>query len=261
MQMPRNGRTLNGYHASIRLVIGAALALIAGACANGPGTAVSPSGAAPSALDARGGAVKAFTVSVSPLSIAAGAATLTVTVTNDLSTNPTSLSLGSVQIVVPNGLAVTAVNSFSGSKSWGTSWTTGQTVVVGASNGTQKLAPGESVSFHIAVSAESCGSQTFANPAGSSETLGTFSADWTYLGTAPSVTVTNCVISECPAAPAIAGNYLRTQLRIHPNDDPYQNIVSQVALHMTQQAAFDGILPCEPGYAAAVIAFVDDIVN
>jgi hypothetical protein len=39
---------------------------------------------------------------------------------------------------------------------------------------------------------------------------------------------------------------------MHPNDDPYKNIVAQVALHLTQKAAFDGILPCEPGYAAAV---------
>lgn len=259
--MLNNGRTLNAYGASIRLVAGAVLALIAGGCANGPGTAVSPSGPAPSSLDAAGGAVKAFTVSVLPVSVSAGAATLTVTVTNDLSTNPTSLSLGSVQLVVPNGLVVTGVNTFTGSKSWGTSWTTGQTVLVGASNGTQKLAPGQSVSFHIEVSAETCGNQTFATPAGSSETLGTFSADWTYLGTAPSVLVTDCVVTECPAAPSIAGKYLRNQLSMHPNDGPYQNIISQVAQHMTQQAAFDGILPCEPGYAAAVIAFVDDIVN
>jgi hypothetical protein len=255
-----SSRLLTACRERLPLVAAAAVALTAAACANGPSTATSPSGVSGLSLDARGGAVKAFTLTVSPASMAAGSATLTVTVTNDLSTNPTSLSLGSVRIAVPAGLAVTAVNSFSGSKSWGTTWASGQMVVAGASNGTQKLAPGESVTFHIVVNATTCGTNTFSTPEGSSETLGAFSADWTYLGTAPAVTVTGCEIAECPAAPSIAGDYLRNQLGMRPNDDPYKNIVAQVALHMSQ-GSFDGIRPCEPGYAAAVIAFVNSVVS
>jgi len=223
---------------------------------------ISPSGAGPSALDARGGAVKAFTVTVTPPSFAAGNATLVVTVTNDLSTNPATLKLGSVQMVVPSGLNVLAVNTFSGSKSWGTSWTTGQTITVGASNGTQKLAPGESVTFQIDVTAKVCQVYAFDKPAGSSETLGTFSADWTYIGSTFGVAVTGCGAGEgCPAAPAIAGAYLRDVLGMKPNDDPYKNIVAQVANHMTQEARFDDLLPCETGYAQAVINFVNAIVS
>jgi hypothetical protein len=261
-RMPNNRRTQTGARGSFHLIAAAVLAVTTLACANGPATAVSPSGTGAASLDVKGGAVKAFTVAISPLSVAAGPASLTVTVTNDLSTNPASLSLGSVRIVVPDGLVVTGVNGFSGSRTWNSGWSTGQVVLVGASMGTQKLAPGESVTFHIDVDARSCGVNAFAKPAGSSETLGgAFSADWTPISAAPGVTVTDCVLEECPAAPAIAGDYLRNQLGMHPNDDPYKNIVAQVADHMTQGAAFDGILPCEPGYGAAVIAFVSAIVN
>jgi hypothetical protein len=235
--------------------------LFAAACATGPSTGVSPSGVDAVSLDAKGGAVKAFTLEVSPSAVAYGAATLTVTITNDLSTNPPALALGSVQIQVPAGVEVTGIGAFGGARTWTTNWSTGQTIVVGAASGTQKLAIGESVSFEIDVLAINCGSNAFSKPAGSSETLGTFSADWTNISAAPVVTVTDCVVVDCPAAPAIAGAYLKNTLHMKPNDDPYKNIISQVAGHMTQGARFDGIAPCETGYRAAVVAFVNAIVS
>lgn len=236
--------------------------MFAAACATGPSTGVSPSGAGAVSLDVKGGAVKAFTLEISPSAVAYGTATLTVTVTNDLSTNPTTLALGSVQIQVPGGLEVTGVGSFAGAKTWTTNWSSGQTVVVGAATGTQKLARGESVTFEIDVLATVCGSQTFAQPAGSSETLGTFNADWTDISAAPVVTVNNCDdVIECPAAPSVATHYLKDTLHMEPGDDPAKNIIAQVADHMTQGARFDGIGKCEPGYQDAVITFVNAIVS
>src|SRR5690349_18537432 len=63
--MPNNRRTQTGARGSFHLIVAAVLAVATLACANGPATAVSPSGTGAASLDAKGGAVKAFTVAIS----------------------------------------------------------------------------------------------------------------------------------------------------------------------------------------------------
>jgi hypothetical protein len=250
------------WRAGIAVALGVGVAVTAAACAGGPGTATSPSGVGPSSLAAAGGVVKNFTMSIQETSIPAGAGVLHVTVTNSAATS-SSQGLGSVSITVPAGLTVTSVGGFSSAS--GKTWTnstlsSGQTVIVGATTGTQKLDPTQSVSFTIGVTASVCQPNTFASPIGSNETADTFTPSaWDYVGSTLTVTVTDCPV-DCPAAPSIAAHYLHNVLGMQPNSDPYKNIVAQVANHMTTDARFDGLLPCDAGYAAAVIAFVDAIV-
>jgi hypothetical protein len=62
--------------------------------------------------------------------------------------------------------------------------------------------------------------------------------------------------STCPAAPAVA-NALLAEHGYKANSGTAKYIISLVANHMTQGAKFDGLAPCDAGYAAAVAAFVD----
>ena len=93
---------------------------------------------------------------------------------------------------------------------------TGQTVRVGADQGNHKLdgnAGWTSVTFDINVTATDCGTYLFATAQASNSPYSTdpFSPNWTYTGSALSVTVTGCVpppAPECKAAPAVANEYL-----------------------------------------------------
>ena len=72
------------------------------------------------------------------------------------------------------------------------------------------------------------------------------------------VTVTSCTFvdgnQECPAAPAVAGAYLRNVMGMHPSDPLYSEIIEEVAHVMHVEFGFD---PCAPGYADDVKDFID----
>ena len=184
----------------------------------------------------------------------------TVTIKNESdATNPAAGKLGSVQIVVPSGLTVISVGNFS--NAWGTNWAAGQTITVGATGpgaGTNKLAPGASMTFTIGVDATLCLKNDFTTLLGASGTLGdTFTADWTRVGGGVSVTVTGCSTeTECPAAQAIANAYLDSIGFVGSRG----GINSAISAHTTDGNHFDGMSPCDTGYAAAVIAFVQGLL-
>jgi hypothetical protein len=257
------------------IIVGLAVAVSA-ACSRDVTAPTSPSAERPLNLNhSGGGAHKHFTVTISPSTVAANQSNvvLTVTVTNCGAATPgctdgaSTQNMGSAEIVVPAGFTVTNVGNFGGSQAWATSWVSGNTVVVGANvpaEGTKKLTPGQFVTFDVTVTTPLV-CDTYALPAAphaSNSTLPeppVFGTDWEFYGTVPSIIVNSCV-AECPAAPSIAAHYLHFTLNIHPGSSSYQNIVSQVAHEMGPDATFHGIGPCEAGYAAAVIAFVNSIL-
>jgi hypothetical protein len=199
---------------------------------------------------------------------------LTVTVTNcgassGCADGASTQDLGSVEFVVPDGLTVTDVSNFLGAQVWGSSWTSGQTVRVGAdapAEGTKKLEPGESITFDLTVTTTAvCGLQTFNTSlfAGSQDPLTdtTPGYNFTFYGPAPSVEITGCTVDEeCPAAPSIAARYLHFDLGIHPNTDEYDNIVAAVAAEMGPGTDFQGSAKCDADYADKVRAFVDSLL-
>lgn len=75
-----------------------------------------------------------------------------------------------------------------------------------------------------------------------------------------SVSATYTVDFACeePAAPAIAGSYMKWTLGIDPNTQTYRDVIEAVA-HETGNGIF-GNDPCAPGYADAVRAFVDGLL-
>ena len=66
------------------------------------------------------------------------------------------------------------------------------------------------------------------------------------------VTVNQCD-NDCPAAPAIANQYLRDK-GIRPNDPLHREIIEEIAHVMHDQFGFD---PCRPGYGDEVEAYID----
>ena len=249
VQMARRSR--------LGVAIGLAMTVAAAACSGGPSTATSPSGVSPSSLAASGQSTREFSVTVTPTSVPAGSATLHVTVTRD-ATSGQSQQLGSVEIYVPSGLTIQSVSNISNAN-W-TSGVSGQTLRVGAVGGNQKLdgsAGRISVTFDINVTSTQCGTYPFTTPQASNSPYSTdpFSPNWTYTGSALSVTVTDCVVlQDCKAAPAVANEYLDS---INFVGRRRGDIISSVADHMTQGARFDGIDKCNvEAYRAAVIAYV-----
>jgi hypothetical protein len=75
---------------------------------------------------------------------------------------------------------------------------------------------------------------------------------FTITGGATCVTTT----AQCPAAPAVANAYLRS-LGEKAKAANRQNIISQVAKQMGAGSMFNGLKPCDAGYAAAVQTWVD----
>lgn len=270
----RSGRR-GTWNARAVAVVGVAVAIAAAACSRNAASLTSPSSAAPVNLNVAGGAQKNFIVSISNTSFGANqSVALHVTVTNcgassGCADGASTLTLGSAQIVIPNGFTITAVNNFSGDQ--GTHWSgsfSGQTVTVGASGagaGTHKLTPGQSETFDIVVTTPLvCDTFPIATPKASDSTFDdspTFGTDWTYDGGALSLTTNGCTIIECPAAPSVAAHYLHFEKGVHPGSNTYQNIVSQVADHMGPQTDFNGINACtHPDYEDAVKAFVDNLL-
>ncbi|HZI50967.1 MAG TPA: hypothetical protein VFE29_04035 [Terriglobia bacterium] len=66
------------------------------------------------------------------------------------------------------------------------------------------------------------------------------------------VTVNPCD-NDCPAAPAIANQYLRDK-GIRPNDPLHREVIEEIAHIMHDEFGFD---PCRPGYADDVEAYID----
>ena len=66
------------------------------------------------------------------------------------------------------------------------------------------------------------------------------------------VTVNQCD-NDCPAAPAIANEYLRDK-GIRTNDPVHREVIEEITHVMHDQFGFD---PCRPGYADEVEAYID----
>lgn len=262
VQMTRRSR--------LAVVVSLGLAVMAAACSDGINNATTPSAVSPSSLAAgnpnQGQDTRKFSVTLTPTSVPAGAATaaLHVTVTRD-ATSGQSQKLGSVEIYVPSAFTIQSVTNLSNAN-W-TSGVTGQTVRVGAVGGNHKLdgSTGRiSVTFDINVTSTQCGIYPFtAAKAANSPYDDAFDPNWTYTGDALSVAVTGCapvVAPECKAAPAVANDYLDSiNFTPGPGKEAIKrgDIINSVAQHMTEGARFDGIDPCTvEAYRAAVIAYV-----
>ena len=246
------------WRSRLTVAVGFGLTVAAAACSGGVSPATSPSGVTPSSLEANGQSTREFGVTVTPTSVAVGAATLRVTVTRN-ETSGQSQKLGSVEIYVPGGLTVQSVDNVSN-----TNWMggfSGQTVRVGAVGGNHKLdgAAGRiTVTFDIKVTSTQCNTYRFDQPkAANSAYADSFDPNWTYTGGELSVEVINCLPPapvECKAAPAVANEYLDS-IGFHGRGRG--EIISSVAQHMTEEATFDGIAKCNvEEYRAAVVAYV-----
>jgi hypothetical protein len=256
------------WRSRLAVMVSLGLAVTAAACSDGINNATSPSGMNPSSLAAgnpnQGQDTRNFSVTITPTSVQAGAATLHVTVTRD-ATSGQSQKLGSVEIYVPSAFTIQSVSNLSNAN-W-TSGVSGQTVRVGAVGGNQKLdgATGRiSVTFDIHVTSTECDTYRFTAAASNSPySTEPFSGIWIYTGNPLSVEVTGCVVvqdcDDAPAAPAVANAYLRS-LDIRGND--HEAISRSVADHMGPGTRFDGVEKCAvEAYRAAVIAFVDALLQ
>jgi hypothetical protein len=246
------------WRSRLTVAVGLGLTVAAAACGGGASSATSPSGVAPSSLAVGGESARNFSVTVTPISVQAGAATLHVTVTRDV-TSGQSQKLGSVEIYVPSAFSVQSVSKISNANWKG--GVTGQTVRVGADGGNHKLdgsAGWTSVTFDIDITSTQCGTHPFSTTQASNSPYDEpFVWNWT-TGSALSVTVTDCaapVVPVCKAAPAVANEYLDSINFDGPNRG---DIISSVSHEMTQGARFGGIDKCKEveAYRAAVIAFV-----
>jgi hypothetical protein len=255
------------FRSRLAAVIGLGLAATAAACSGGA-TATSPSGVAPSSLDAKpnnNGSNRFFAVTVAPTTLTAGqAAALTVTIFNTAGSSDNQ-GLGSVHLVVPAGLTVNSATFVSGAQPWLAS-VAGQDITFYADGGNHKSDRTSSETFTVNVTASSnCQTVTFDQPTASNETPNDpfVAGPWVYAGNVLQVNISGCTActDDAPAAPSIATHYLKNVLHMNNNDDPFKNIVAQVANHMEADARFDGLLPCDAGYEAAVIAFVNSIVS
>ncbi len=170
----RNKSVQMARRSRLAVAVGLAVTVAAAACSGGAGTVTSPSGVGPSSLAANSGqSTRNFSVTITPTSVPAGAATLHVTVTRD-ATSGQSQKLGSVEIYVPSGFTIQSVSNISNAN-W-TSGVSGQTVRVGAVGGNHKLdgsAGWISVTFDINVTSTQCGTYKFITPQASNSPYST----------------------------------------------------------------------------------------
>jgi hypothetical protein len=252
--------------ACVRALIGA-LALTAAACAGGGGgaTTVSPSGATPASLNSTcNGGNQHFTMTVTPHTLSTpGPAQITVTITND-PTSSCNQKLGSAQFTVPADLNFVSVVSMTvpAGKSWEPPSVAGSTILVGASTGTDKLEPGQSVSLLLNVSPTICKQNTFAEPTAWTATFSGVKDDpFDYVGTDQKVEVSGCVVCDDKHAPAVANDYVKNVLGIAPNDIPgsiYGAMIHEIGQLTGDDGTFMGLTPCQhPAYENAVIAYVN----
>ncbi len=73
--------------------------------------------------------------------------------------------------------------------------------------------------------------------------------------------VNYCIPLDCPAAPAIAAQLLKTH-NVKAGTTTYKNYISEVAKHMGPQNSFDGKTACDTvAYRAAVNNYLDTVLN
>lgn len=263
----------NGRRAASLAIFGFAAALVSAACQQGSSGPFSSLSTAPSSLADKpdtppGQDGKYYKASIAPNTAIAGdtAVEFVVTITNCGTceggvTSGTSGSIKSATVTIPSG--ITNVTVVSAVPSNGGTWTAvldGNTIKVNKDSGNDSLDPGQSVAITFTADV-ACdpGVRTFQTHAYNGDD---YTTDFTIAGPQPVVTVFagDCgTAEECPAAPSIAAHYLKDQ-GVTPNDNVYKNIVAQVADHMGTGATFDGLDKCDPGYAAAVIAFVQGLL-
>ena len=208
-----------------------------------------------------GESARNFSVTITPASVSPGAAILHVTVQE--TQRRENQQLGSAEIYVPSGFTIQSVSNFSNANWMG--GVSGQTVRVGAVGGNQKLdgnAGRISVTFDINVTSTECGTYPFATAKASNAPYSDpFESNWTYTGSALSVTVTGCVPSRTRTAKRPLPSRMCTSIA-STSPAVAEMIISSVAHHMTQGARFDGIDQCDvEAYRAAVIAFVDALLK
>lgn len=68
------------------------------------------------------------------------------------------------------------------------------------------------------------------------------------------------VVTECPAAPAVAAALLKAK-NVKPKFITQNNYISQVAHHMGPQTDFNGVGACDSGYGAEVDNYLDNVLN
>jgi hypothetical protein len=183
----------------------------------------------------------------------------------------TNQAIKSANVVVPAGL--TNITSLSVAVSNGGTWDTpvldGNTLKTDKGGGSDQLAPGQwvEITFHADVP---CDPAVFEFQTAAFNADDNLTTPYTLFPvTAPvsyptiTVTATTCggdETTECPAAPAIAAHYLHDH-GVRPGSSAYSNIVAAVAAHMGPTTDFDGIAKCDSGYASAVEAFVQNLID
>jgi hypothetical protein len=85
------------------------------------------------------------------------------------------------------------------------------------------------------------------------------------LSAAPSRAGTNTFRAfqpSCPAAPAVAGTYLRDQVSAgHKLTMSRASIIAEITKQTGADGAFAGLTPCQSGYPNAVRFWIDEIIK
>jgi hypothetical protein len=67
---------------------------------------------------------------------------------------------------------------------------------------------------------------------------------------------------SCPAAPAVAGTYLRDQVSAgHKLTMSRASIIAEITKQTGADGAFAGLTPCQSGYPNAVRFWIDEIIK
>lgn len=70
----------------------------------------------------------------------------------------------------------------------------------------------------------------------------------------------NMNVTVCPAAPAIAGDYMKNVLRIKASSKTFSNIINQVAHQTGSNGTLWAANACNVGYATMVTTYVDSLL-
>jgi hypothetical protein len=245
--------------------LGIAFTVVAAACGTTTPSVTSPSGAAPANLNAGPGTpVREYTASISPTPTGTGTREFTVTITNNFTSTATNngIRVRSAGIMVPGGVTGVTINSVSatGGKSWSANLVS-SVIILGSTTGNAGLAPTESVTVKFNATIAECGTFHFDTAAYQDSLSGgalVTATPFNLIGTQPQVVVdSGCSgIGDCPAAPAIANQYLKDH-EVAANDPLHTTIVNAVAQKMANGDF--GRDPCAEGYADAVIAYINTL--
>lgn len=67
-------------------------------------------------------------------------------------------------------------------------------------------------------------------------------------------------VNQCPAAPAIAGDYMRNTLHIKSGSALWKKVITSVAGQTGSKGTLWAANACNPGYAAAVVSYVNGLI-